>query len=282
MRQFSLTQLLMAVPLVAIMLTLVMSDGCGTRYSMIGSLDFSSDGKQLAVARYDARDACVTLKCYKADVSRTISIVDVQSGSVVDIVERALKPGNQGPAFRLYRQGRQAVAFGAESDSLFVQDFDGTKVTTYSLSARMWRPPLPTLNRYSYHLATSPDRRLLASGSDEGVVLWDLTSGSQSLSLTTAYSSFMGSPFIAISMDGTLIATADFGVRLWKASDGTSVPIKVQSPNMTTALTLRPRLTSLQWRRTKDCLSTTSTETTKKTFCTDGYRRWHFRGTARE
>ena len=77
----------MFVALVAIILTIVRSEGCGTRYTMIGSLDFSLAGTQLVVARYDARDANTPMKLYKADVSRTISTIDVETCRVTAIVQ---------------------------------------------------------------------------------------------------------------------------------------------------------------------------------------------------
>ena len=82
MRQFSLTQLLMFVALVAILLTLAKSEGCRMRYSMIGSMEFSSDGKQLLVARYDARHAGVPGKGYKDEACRTISIFDAETAAL--------------------------------------------------------------------------------------------------------------------------------------------------------------------------------------------------------
>jgi WD40 repeat protein len=221
--QFSLTQLLMAITLVSILMALVRSEGCGRRYSMASSLDFSPDGKRLVVARYDARDANVPLKGYKADASRTISIVDVESASVVDIVEHVLEPGNRGPAFGLYWPGRQSVVFGADADTVFLQDFRGTKVTPYVLSTRQCRQPLIDDSQFVLHLAISPDRMLLAMGHAPGVVLCDTRSGTEHLRITTDDMPFLGSPLMAISADRTLIATAGVETDVWNAKDGSRV-----------------------------------------------------------
>jgi WD40 repeat protein len=218
MRQFSLTQLLMTVPLVAILLTLVKSEGCGTRYAMLGSLEFSPDGKQLLVVRYDARDSNVRGKGYKSDISRTISILDVESGSVIAIVEQTLQLGDHGPAWELFREGRKSAAFGEEIGTVLVDEFGGGPVKVHDLNAGQSCRPFTGIAQQSLNLALSRDRKVLATGYGEDVVVWDAASGNQLQRITVTASSnpFQGSPAIAISSDGKLIVTGGFtGVELW-------------------------------------------------------------------
>jgi WD40 repeat protein len=220
MLQYSLTQLLMAVTLAAILLTLVRSEGCGAPHSLIGSADFSPDGKRLAVARYDARDANVPLKRYKADVSRTISVVDVELGTILGVAGKVLKRGNQGPAFDLFRRGRKAVVFGKNPDTLFILDFSGARIMPFDFKTRQWQQSLVSNAPDFYHMAISQDRTLLAGGKRNGVELWNLTSNNQPLDITTDGDPFLGSPLIALSADDNLVATAGAGIGLWDARTG--------------------------------------------------------------
>src|SRR5580698_8417521 len=99
--QYSLTHLLMFVALVAILLALGMSERVANWESMICDLEFSSDGKQLLVTRYDARDAGVPRKAYSDLLCRTISVVDVATGMAKDLVEGVTLP-HRGPSFPVY------------------------------------------------------------------------------------------------------------------------------------------------------------------------------------
>lgn len=86
MPRFTLTQLLMGIALVAILLLLTQSEGCGERYTIIECISFSSDGSRIAVSKLQARDARIPMKAYKADVSRTISLLSSNGGSAGTLV----------------------------------------------------------------------------------------------------------------------------------------------------------------------------------------------------
>ena len=221
MRQFTLTQLLMAVWLVAIALTFVRSEGCGRRYTKVSCVAFSRDGKHLAVVRHDARDARTPLKCYKANVCRTISVLDVATGSTEEIVEQDLQRGNQGPAFDLWWPGRKSISFGPTSDTLLVQHFGGGEVRLYDRRSGTWRRPFAGGNPQSLNMAVSPDGTILATGRWDGATLWDVTSGRKLHDMTTQDNPFLGAPRLAISADNKVLATAGYsGVRLWNVTDG--------------------------------------------------------------
>ena len=238
MPQFSLTQLLMTVALVAILLTLARSEGCGTRESMIGSLEFSSDGKRLLVARYDAHNAGVPLKHYLDEVCRTISVIDVEAGVPTTRIEQVVK-STSGPAFQLFWKGRRSAAFAQENRGVVVADLDGGELWLYDLGTRNRRTPFAGCNQHSLNLAVSRNEELLATGDGTEVVLWDVNAGKQVRRLATGDTSdpFLGSPLIACSADGELVATGSIvaGIQLWKVSDGTKswpssiVPIQVKS-----------------------------------------------------
>src|SRR4029077_20531862 len=100
--RFSLRQLLMGVAFAAILLAFTQTEGCGQRYTLIECVSVSPDGSRLIVSRLGARDAETPLKLYKANVSRTVSVLDVSDGSNGRIVHSDVRFGNQGPAFQLW------------------------------------------------------------------------------------------------------------------------------------------------------------------------------------
>src|SRR5262245_34009327 len=94
-----------------------------TKFSEVQSLSFSPDGQNLAVVKFDARDANVPFKFYLADACRTVSVVDVPKGRVSHVIEQAKKPGNQGPGFHLDGRFGDSVAFDADGTSLLLLEF---------------------------------------------------------------------------------------------------------------------------------------------------------------
>ena len=158
MPQFTLTQLLMTVALVAILLGMANSEGCGTRYCKVSDLAFSPDGKHLVAVQNTARRTNASLKDYLADVSRTISILDAATGKTERIVEQEKRSGYQGPAFGLYRDLQKVVAYGPQGKSLLVQQFGGGSVKSYDLLSGKWQSPLknPVCGQL-FHFAVTPD-----------------------------------------------------------------------------------------------------------------------------
>ncbi|GAF69573.1 unnamed protein product, partial [marine sediment metagenome] len=99
MPQFTLTQMLMGTALVAILLGFTQTEGCGRRYVRIECVSFSRDGSRIAVSKLNARDARITLKRYKADVARTLSLLNSSDGTTERRIHQDFLAGNQGPAF---------------------------------------------------------------------------------------------------------------------------------------------------------------------------------------
>src|SRR5437870_3530004 len=99
--RFTLRRLLAGIVLVAIPLAVISRAlhpyQSGRLYSSVYSIRFSPDGKNLAVGRYSARDAGVPFKCYVANVSNTLLLVDAQTLSNTRTILHEFHEGNQGP-----------------------------------------------------------------------------------------------------------------------------------------------------------------------------------------
>lgn len=238
----------MTVALVAVLLTLARSEGCGTRESMIGSLEFSSDGKQLLVTRIDAHDQGVPNKHYQDEVCRTISVVDVATGTVATVVEQVVK-ATRGPQFLPPKE--TSSAFADENKAVVVEEFCGGEVKLYDLGTRQWRSPFAGCKQRSWGLAVSHNQKVLATCDDDAVALWDVESGNQLRRIVTGYGTY-SDPLIGLSADGELVATrGTAGVQLWKVSDGTCLPATASSmPSWTDAFGFFPVDHTLAlWRR---------------------------------
>jgi WD40 repeat protein len=230
--QFTLGGLFMFVTLVAILLTFLRAEGCGRSFTKIGSVEFSPDGKRLVVARYNARDANVSMKAWWSDVSRTISIVNVESGTVERVLEQTTKPGNQGPALVIYLELAGSIAFGQDADTLFVVEHGGGKISRFDLITGERREvlvppvksPLPIPPGQPVRsLAISNDRRLLALGYPYGIALWDLQSEKSVRTIFTGGMSSVADK-MAFSYDNSTIATIGWGdLRFWNVSNGAAV-----------------------------------------------------------
>ena len=221
--QFTLGGLFMFVTLVAILLTFVKAEGCGRAFVRIGSVEFSPDGKRLAVAKYNARDANTPLKLYMTDLLCTISVVNVESQRAEKVIEQTTKPGNQGPAFMLFEYAGNCLAFGPDENTLLVVEYGGGHVNQYDLTSGQKQSVFVFPVKDALALTLSRDRTLLATGHPWGVALWNARSGKRLWKIVTPDMPFIHTPITAVSFDNRVVATAgSSGVWLWNASDGTS------------------------------------------------------------
>ena len=225
--QFTLSQLVMAVWLVAIVLGLVMSDVFSIRFCKVSDLAFSPDGEHVAAARRDARGAGADN--ILDDVSRTISILNAATGRMERIVERAVPSRDQGSLSDRYSYShpQKTVAFGLQGKTLLVQQFRGGGVKTYDLVSGQWGYTVkgsPSGRDMSF--AVTPDGTRAAVIVAGSLISWDVGTGQTKAMAnpgTRDADRWYDPPRIAISSDGSICAIADVSaVYLRNAADGSA------------------------------------------------------------
>jgi WD40 repeat protein len=260
--QFTLTQLFMAVWLVAIVLTFLRSEGRGRVVVAVTDLEFSPDGSCLAVVRLGARmieEYSPTDASFR-HTSRTISFLDAATGSTKAVVERTILRDMyvEYSAFRPV----ETIAFTSAGDALYVQRCDRGQVKRYDLASRKWEQPLPEHGYVSWQILLHKRTNVLATADQEGIVLWDAVSGTERCQFAfpegRTYSVFDG---LAFSADGKLLASAGCrqdGNRVYVCStlDGSIV----DSP------------TELAWERGFCCVAFSPVRNTLATANSEGLR----------
>ncbi len=222
MRQFTITHLLMATWLIAILMGMAIWNGWGRSFQKVSDLAFSPDGKRLVVVQNSARNANVPGKVYLADVSRTISVLDTASGRTERIIERAMHEG-QGGGRRLYYDLQKIVAFGPDGTVLLVQEFGGETVKTYDFGAGRRQGRSQKFAQDSgLFFAVTPDGRHGIASTLNGMFSWDVTAGRTKVLTDRSPEGpqDFDLPLVAISPDGSLIAVVTHSaVELRKAVD---------------------------------------------------------------
>ncbi|HVU86458.1 MAG TPA: hypothetical protein VHD36_04010 [Pirellulales bacterium] len=210
MKRFTLSQMFMGVAVLALLFALVPAEGCGEPYTRIQALSFSPDGKRLAVVKLNWRNANVPLKGYAANIARNICLVDVESATPTEIVERNFLPGNQGPAFAVLRQCPDSLAFSADGNSLFFLDANASEIRVCDLNAKEVTTFGPVTQAAHLHFSLSQDRSLVAQSSwGSGVSLLAADNAKQ---IENAPNIAIFSPFrsgIALSADNHWVAIRD-------------------------------------------------------------------------
>ena len=203
---YTLSQLLMGTALVAILLGFTQTEGCGTRYMMIESLSFMPDGSRIVVTKLACRDARTPFKFYKANVSRTISWLDISEGNRHGIIDQDFKPGNCGPAFHLWRIGRTPTLPNPSTAHVTMSAFGGGDVTCGVDSEK---PVIMPFQRPVSSIAYSPSGRFLAaSGMDEVTVL-DTRNETVATRVPTIDLPFLSASLMSFTTDDTRIVVAD-------------------------------------------------------------------------
>ena len=219
MPRFSLTQLLMGTALIAILLVFTQTEGCGTRYTLIETISFSSDGSRIVATHLTARDARTPMKRYKSNVARTISWLDSTTGANRGIIHQDFKPGNSGPAFRHWRVGRNSVVCNPADSRIAFSAFGGGDVT---YGADHTSRTTFALTHPAANLAISHSGRLLATSGNYGLTVVDISTQKPVMTAQTGDMPFLGASLMAFTNDDSRLATAgDSGVVVWDTAAGT-------------------------------------------------------------
>lgn len=228
MPRFTLSQLFMGMALIAIIAVVTQTEGCGTHYTMVEAISFSSDGSRIAVATLNGRDVRTPGKAYKADLSRTISWLNASTGGDCGIVHEDFNAGNCGPAFGFWRLGRTSALCNPSNDHIAMSAFGGGDVT---LDAETGKPVAISLQHPAYNIAYSNSGRYLAaSGADELTVL-DTYSGAVAMQVETGDEPFLFASLMSFAHDGTHIVVAgNWGVHVWDIPTSTRISAVIDGP----------------------------------------------------
>jgi hypothetical protein len=131
MFRFTLIQLFLAVTLLAIGLLFLQTEGCGTHYSVVESLAFSTDGTQLAVSKLDARDTKITAAEHQHTLARTLSWLNAKNGALTKIIDRETLVDQPGSAHDLWKRARPSLIWSNTNQRLLVSALDGDYITSY-------------------------------------------------------------------------------------------------------------------------------------------------------
>ena len=229
----------MGTALIAILLVFTQSDGCGTRYTLIETISFSSDSSRIVATRLTARDARTPMKFYKSNVARTLSWMDSATGEKLGVIHQDFKPGNAGPAFRHWHVGRTSVICNPVNDRIAFSAFGGGALT---YGAELPSPKTVELTPRSANLAISNSGRLLAASGGYGLTVIDTTTLRPVMSAQTSDLAFLGALLMDFNNDDTrLVTVGDSGVLVWDTATGTqTATIPVDAESWVEAITMMP------------------------------------------
>lgn len=195
--QFSILQCLWFAALVALSLSLCLSEGCGKPWEYVSCVAFLPDGNRLAIETYTGRTINRNLRFYDVDVRQTVEIRDLKNESNSPVIHRHSHPGRRFVAWHpgcttaLRSDGAQ-FAIGSVDGTLRVGNLDDGRVCE----------TLQASDRLIGAVAYSPDGKMLAVATRPRVILRDIASGRQ----TTLDSWCSRIRSMAFSEDGALLA----------------------------------------------------------------------------
>jgi WD40 repeat protein len=226
MPRFTLSQLFMGIALIAIALAFTQTEGCGRRFAMIESISFSSDDSRIVVTKLNARDARTPMKIYKANVSRTVSWLDVSTGKTGGVIHQDFKAGNCGPAFRLWRVGRISALCNPSNDHVAMSAFGGGDITRYFDVAK---PKVVSLKHPAFNLTYSRSGRFLAASGNCELTVLDTENDTVVMRIQANDDPFLGASLMSFTNDDTgIILAGDSGVHAWDIAAATQRSTVIQ------------------------------------------------------
>ncbi len=229
MPRFSLKQLLMGTALFGVLLVFTQTEGCGTRYSTIETLSFSSDGLQIVVTKLTARDSRTPMKAYKSNLARTVSLVDTATGRSLGVIHQDFKPGNSGPAFGYWWPGRTSVICNPNDDRIAISGFGGGDLT-FGVEQS---PETVSLPRPASNLTISKSGRFLAASGANHLTVVDTSTLKTTMKKQIADSPFLGASLMSFNSDDSLLISVGYdGAQVWDlaaAAQTATLPIDPES-----------------------------------------------------
>lgn len=203
----------MATALVAVLLLLTQTEGCGSPYATVETVSFSSDGSKIVAAKLTGRDAQVPAKRYVSDMVRTISTVNALNGNSLGTLYQDFSPDIFGTASCFWMSGRNSVCWDPTSnEALFYSTRNGV-TRTDGITVPLQHPSKNVL-------ISSSGRYLAASGGSE-ITVFDCQTTSIAMQCQAADSPFLDASHLAFSEDETQLFSGGWnGVKIWEISTG--------------------------------------------------------------
>jgi WD40 repeat protein len=220
MPRFSMTQMLMGVGLIAIVLSLFRSEGCGRREMVIESVSFSPDGARLLVSRMDSRRTGVVDNQYVSNQARTISVLDAASGDATIILRQDVRLRGREPPLGQWNSGRASAYFSVSAASIIVHDLSNNAIYIYPEDGRGPHRLLSGADQPVLSSVVSRSAPLLAVIDRGGLTIVDLAIDSRIRRIPANSMAYFGA-IGAFSWDDAKIVTAgDSRVNVWDVASG--------------------------------------------------------------
>ncbi len=211
---------MMGAALAPILWMLLHAEGCGRQYEFVESVSFSPDGSRILVTNLTAKDANASGKIYKANVARTISLIDVTTRRT-ERVHEDFRPGNCGPALHLFRPRRMTAAYNSADDSIVIQEFGGGAIELHPTD-RSSAVQTVNLNHDSLNIALSKSGNLLAASYTPDLSVWDTMRKRLRFHVRERGVHDIRASVVAFSPDESLLATLD---EYYVQVDGSPLPL---------------------------------------------------------
>ncbi len=198
--RFTLMQLILVFPLVAILVALFQSHGCGWPWQRLTCLTFTSDGKMLVAGMYDGRTVHEQRSSHDMDIRRTVELIHLDDGYRQSTLEQEQRRGTG--AGLAWPPGR-FIAVSPGDNTLATVGFDHT-VRFWDVSKQQEKA-FPKGSCAQEFLVYSPDGKKLASADCGSFGILDLASGN------AQWHDDYGAMLLSFSPDGRYLALGDYG-----------------------------------------------------------------------